>query len=233
MRMRYLDPRLRCRLISVLAITANQVVGGAIVLERGFGRTFEFRNDALRQDLAQLDAPLIERIDVPDDTLRENRVLPVSPGLAPVNRCGIGVDWLTLKGDALSVTLHGQLLEICRETFQVLLVRENGDGLRAEKVVVPEGEQAHEHGQVGFERRGAKVFVHLVEAIEHGAEIIRADGNHGGKTDGRTHGVTAADPIPELEHIGSIDAELGNLSGIGRYSNEMLSDRLRIAPEPC
>src|SRR6266850_4570064 len=87
MRMWYLDPRLRCRLISVLAITANQVVGGAIVLERGFGRTFEFRNDALRQDLAQLNAPLIERIDVPDDTLRENRVLVESNELAQRLRC--------------------------------------------------------------------------------------------------------------------------------------------------
>src|SRR5882724_1382272 len=228
MRMWYLDPRLRCRLISVLAITANQVVGGAIVLERGFGRTFEFRNDALRQDLAQLNAPLIERIDVPDDTLCENRVLvesnelaqrlrreplshdgvrraiafkdavrhqpiwrafslhllgrlakgerfclredirqqhvvvtpqriqrlgegdevarnearalmdqlvermlPVSPWLAPVDGRGIGADWLACKGDVLPVTLHGHLLKIRRETLQVLLVRENGDGLRA------------------------------------------------------------------------------------------------------
>ena len=36
---------------------------------------FEFRDDSLRQNLAELHAPLIERIDVPDDALREDAVL--------------------------------------------------------------------------------------------------------------------------------------------------------------
>ena len=41
----------------------------------GFSGTFEFWNNALRQDFAELDAPLIERIDVPEDTLSKHRVL--------------------------------------------------------------------------------------------------------------------------------------------------------------
>ena len=66
-------------------------------------------------------------------------------------------------------------------------------------------------GRLLLEGRGAEMLVHLVEAVQHGAEIIRADGQHGRKADGRIHGVAAADPIPEAKHVGGIDAELGSL----------------------
>ena len=42
--------------------------------ERGSFLALEFGYDALGEDLAQFDAPLVERIDVPDDTLREDAV---------------------------------------------------------------------------------------------------------------------------------------------------------------
>ena len=45
------------------------------MVQHGFGGIFEFWNNALRQDFAELDAPLIERIDVPEDTLSKYRVL--------------------------------------------------------------------------------------------------------------------------------------------------------------
>ena len=38
-------------------------------------RIGEFRQDAVCQLLAEFDAPLIERIDIPDDALYENLVL--------------------------------------------------------------------------------------------------------------------------------------------------------------
>ena len=38
-------------------------------------RTFDLRDDALRQYLSQLHSPLIECINIPDDTLREGAVL--------------------------------------------------------------------------------------------------------------------------------------------------------------
>src|SRR5271166_1054127 len=41
----------------------------------GFCLALEFRDDALGKGLAQLDAPLIERVDVPDGALREDTVL--------------------------------------------------------------------------------------------------------------------------------------------------------------
>jgi hypothetical protein len=35
---------------------------------------FQFPDDALSEHLSELDAPLIERVDVPDDALGENAV---------------------------------------------------------------------------------------------------------------------------------------------------------------
>src|SRR5262245_20713418 len=45
------------------------------MLESGFRLAFELRNNALRQDLAQLNAPLVEWVNVPDDALSEYSVL--------------------------------------------------------------------------------------------------------------------------------------------------------------
>ena len=42
--------------------------------ERGLCLALELRDNALRQHLAQFHAPLIERIDVPDDALGEHVV---------------------------------------------------------------------------------------------------------------------------------------------------------------
>ena len=64
-----LDPSLPHR-----PIAADEVVGRTIVLERWRGPAFEFGDNALGKHLAQLDAPLVERADVPDGTLGEDAV---------------------------------------------------------------------------------------------------------------------------------------------------------------
>src|ERR1035437_3271302 len=46
------------------------------------------------------------------------------------------------------------------------------------------------------------------EAVQHGAKVIRAYGCHGRKADRRVHRVATAYPVPELEHVRRIDAEL-------------------------
>ena len=42
------------------------------MLEVGFLRTFQFRNNALSEDFAEFDAPLIEGVDIPKNALRED-----------------------------------------------------------------------------------------------------------------------------------------------------------------
>src|SRR5688572_11867861 len=58
-----------------LAIAPDQVVGGAVVPKFRLGRAIQLWNDPLRQHLAQIDAPLIEGVDVPNSALGECGVL--------------------------------------------------------------------------------------------------------------------------------------------------------------
>ncbi len=75
------------------------------------------------------------------------------------------------------------------------------------------------------------MLVHLVEAVQHLAEILRPHGDHGGQADSRVHGVAAAHPIPEFEHVGRIDAEFRHLRGIGRNGDEVRRHALLISAE--
>src|SRR5580704_10245971 len=68
------------------------------------------------------------------------RVLAVGSGLSPIDRSGVTGDGFTIERHMLSVALHGQLLEIGRKPLQILLVRKHADRLRAEEIVVPDGE---------------------------------------------------------------------------------------------
>src|SRR5262245_7147707 len=66
-------------------------------------------------------------------------VLTVGPRLAPVDWGGVVVHLHTVKGDVLTVALHRELLQVGRKPFEILVVGENCDGLRAKKVAVPDG----------------------------------------------------------------------------------------------
>ena len=55
----------------VFSVIANKLVCGAVMGKLRFSFALKLRDDALRQDLAQLDTPLIEGINVPDHALRE------------------------------------------------------------------------------------------------------------------------------------------------------------------
>ena len=70
-----------------------------------------------------------------------------------------------------------------------------------------------------------------MEAVQHGAEVVWTDGQHGGEADGRVQGVAAADPVPELEHIGGIDAEFGHPFGVGGDRDKMPGHGFFIVPE--
>ena len=58
-----------------MAIAANEVVGGAVVLQLRFGFALKLGNDALGEGFAQLDAPLVKGVDLPDHALGEDAVL--------------------------------------------------------------------------------------------------------------------------------------------------------------
>src|SRR5262245_5307659 len=63
-------------------IAADQCVRGTVVRELAAARAVELGQDALGEDLAELDTPLIERVDLPDHALREDAVLVQGDELA-------------------------------------------------------------------------------------------------------------------------------------------------------
>ena len=48
---------------------------------------------------------------------------------------------------------------------------------------------------------------------------------HQRQADRRVDRVAAADPVPEAEHVLGVDAELGDLLGVGADRDEVLGDR--------
>src|SRR5213593_1767983 len=111
------------------------------------------------------------------------RVLSVGPRFAPVDRTSIKGHLLPIEAHMFTVALHGQLLEICGKSLQILLVRKDSDRLGTEEVVVPNREKAHQHWQVSFEGSGAEVLVHLMETVEHRPEVVGANSQHRRQSD--------------------------------------------------
>src|SRR5262245_22726126 len=142
------------------------------------------------------------------------RMLAVGSRLAPIDGTGIVIDPLTIDSHMFAVAFHRQLLKISRKSLEILLIGQHRHGLCAEEVVVPDGQEAHEHRQIALERSRAKMFVHLMETIQHGAEIIWTDSDHCREPDRRIHGIAPADPIPEPEHVRRIDTELRHSLGV-------------------
>src|SRR5947209_15772704 len=61
--------------VAKLAGSTDQRIGGRVVLQLWLGSRLELGNDPGGEHLSQLDAPLIEGIDVPDRALGEHLVL--------------------------------------------------------------------------------------------------------------------------------------------------------------
>lgn len=70
-----------------LTIAANEGVGGAIVLQVGLFLAFQFGDDAVGEDFAEFDAPLVEGVDVPDGALDEDFVFVEGDDLAESFGC--------------------------------------------------------------------------------------------------------------------------------------------------
>ena len=79
------------------------------------------------------------------------------------------------------------------------------------------------------------MLVHDVGAVEELLEPLHADHHGNRQTDGGPQRVPAADPVPEFEHVGRVDAEGRHLFPIGGYGDEMLGNRrlvLQVLHQP-
>lgn len=68
------------------------------------------------------------------------------------------------------------------------------------------------------------MLVHLVGTVEQLLEVIKADRQADGETDGRPKRVSATNPVPELEHVGFGNTKLGHTLGVGGKGNKVLGD---------
>src|SRR5262245_40479921 len=120
-------------------------------------------------------AERIERLTEPDEITWDQprslmnqlvkRMLTIGSRLPPIDWTRIVIDPLTIESHMFAVALHGQLLQISRKALEILLIGQHGHGLRAEEVVVPDRQEAHEHRQIALKGRGTEMFVHLMETI--------------------------------------------------------------------
>ena len=155
-------------------------------------------------------------------------VLTVGAGLAPEDLTGVGGHSAAVPADVLAVGLHGELLQVGRETVQILAVRQHGVALGAEEVDVPDVEQAHQRDGIILERRVAEVLVDGMEALEELLEALGAEHDDQRQAHGGVDGVTAADPVPEAESVGGIDTEGLNLLKCGGNGDEVLCHGLGV-----
>src|ERR1043166_8300022 len=106
------------------------------------------------------------------------RVLTVSARFAPVDWTGCLRDLCPNERDVFAITLHRQLLQVRGEALQIPVVWQDRNRLGAKKVVVPDGQQAHQHRQVALQGSGHEVRVDLAETVQNGAKILRANCQH-------------------------------------------------------
>lgn len=145
------------------------------------------------------------------------------PG-SPDDRTGRVIDRRAVERYRLAVRFHIELLQVGREARQALVIGQDRARGVAEHVAMVEAEQAEQNRNVLADRGGAEMFVYGMTAIEEAAEILLADGDHQRQADRRPDRIAPADPIPETEDAGLVDAEGGHLVECGRDGSEVMAD---------
>ncbi len=158
-------------------------------------------------------------------------MLAVGTRFAPEDRTRLVVHALGIAVNGLAVGFHVGLLEVGGEAVEVLVVREHGVARSAEEVVVPNADEGEDDGQVLVSRSGLEMLIHFVSTLVELHVVFEADAEADGEADCRPQGVTATHPVPEFEHVGSIDTECCDSFGVGGESHEVLGDRLFVAIE--
>ena len=100
------------------------------------------------------------------------------------------------------------------------------------EVVVPDTDKGKNNRQVLLKLGRRKVLVHLVGTVEQLLEVLETDGKGDRQTNGGPKGVSASNPVPELEHVGLVDTESGDGFGVGGKGDEVLGNvRLLLVSE--
>ena len=109
--------------------------------------------------------------------------------------------------------------------MQPLCIGQDRVTRRAEKILVPDSDEAEQHGKVACQRRVAKVLVEIEGAIEQRAEVSRAEGDRYGEAHRGPEGVPPADPVPDTEAVFPRNAEAVHRRIIHRHRKKMPRQR--------
>ena len=154
----------------------------------------------------------------------EEAVLGIGGWLAEENSSRGVLHVVASAGDGLAVALHGKLLEVGRETVEVLVEWRDQVRLSTEEIAIPDAQEASDHRDVLLKRSVAEMVVHSMGTSEKLAEVIKADIKSHRETDCAPHGVTASNPRLEAEHVLLVDAKLRDLRLVGRQGDKVLRD---------
>ena len=186
-------------------------------------------------------AERIERLAEGDEVARNQpralmdqlieRVLAVGARLAPVDRAGVVIDRLRRRACTCLPLLS--IVSCCK------IRRESASGIarraarrrsaRRRNRCTRRASRPISTGRFCSNGAVRKCSSISWKPREHRAEVVRPDREHRREADRRIHRIAAADPIPEAEHVGGVDAELRDFRGVGRDGDEMLGDGRFVA----
>jgi len=92
------------------------------------------------------------------------------------------------------------------------------------EIVVPDPDEGKDDGQILLERGLLEVNIHHVSTSKEFLEVVKANVDGDAKANSGPEGVASSDPVPELEHVRSVDTELRDCFRVGRKSYEVLCD---------
>lgn len=94
--------------------------------------------------------------------------------------------------------------------------------LGAVEVAVPDTQKTTDGRNVILQCGRTEVLVHLMGTCQELLEVLKANVQSDGQTDGAPYRVTTTNPALKAEHVLAVNTELGNLRLVGRQSNEVL-----------
>ncbi len=102
----------------------------------------------------------------------EERVLCIGGRFTEEDGTGRVLDVVACSSDCLAIRLHGQLLQVGRESVHVLVERCNKVSLGAKEVRVPDTKQAANDWNVLMERGSPEMVVHGMSAGKELVEVV-------------------------------------------------------------
>jgi len=92
------------------------------------------------------------------------------------------------------------------------------------EINVPETQQTQDDRHVFAKRGVVKMLVHGIGPLQKGLKALKANRQGGNQPNGAPYRITTADPIPENEHVGRVNAKGSHCFFIGGDGDKMLGD---------